>query len=516
MVSFFRRFPLVIAGVAALALSACTSVVDGSPTSGVREQLGPQGPVPPGLERFYGQRIDWEDCAPYGDDEDTRLAYAVPRILCARMTVPLDYSKPDGRTITIAILRHKATGARVGALLVNPGGPGVSGMMTVSQLGAALPDNEMVQRFDLIGFDPRGVGASEPHIRCYDARQFDADRLAPPATTVEESEKRSQQYVAACIEHSGGVEALANVGSRDVARDMDVLRSALGAEKLNYLGYSYGTRLGTYYASMFPKNIRAMILDGALDPDEDPVDAGIAQAKGFDQALQKYVEWCAAQAKCGVKNQDQMAALLRPLKDAPLAVGDRKLSFSDASIGLTSALYSELSWTRLQRAMNELAKGDGATLLEMADLYLGRQGDGEYNHSTDARNAIRCVDDPRVTDRAVVADRARRIVEGTRGTFMADDVPVLPALDVCGLWPVPVTGGEVKIFGIPVVLVVSTTGDPATPYQAGVRLAQELGGRLITFNGTQHTAFLGGHSCVDDAGIRYLVYGTVPGVELVC
>ncbi|PPK63396.1 alpha/beta hydrolase [Actinokineospora auranticolor] len=516
-----RGFPLVTPLLAAVTLSSCTVVVDGAPSAGQLEQRGPKGPVPAGLERFYGQPLNWTDCPPLAYDEDSRAAYAVTGILCTRLTVPLDYAKPDGRAITIGVLRRAATGPdRVGALVMNPGGPGVSGMNTAATLGFVVKDRELGKRFDFIGFDPRGVGLSEPRVRCRNAAETDAERSAPERKEVAQVEASNKDFVARCTERSGGTEVLANIGTRDVVRDMDVLRSALGEEKLTYVGYSYGTRIGTAYAEAFPGNVRAMVLDGAVDPLADPVDASIRQARGFDDAFKTFLGWCAAREKCQVKTEPELAKLLRPLRDAPLAVGDRKLSYSDAGIAMASALYSQLSWTRLERAINELAKGDGGTLLEMADEYLGRSEQGEYRDTMAALTAVRCVDDPRTTDRAKVEENARKVAEASKDMFMADpSEPTIPTLDTCAFWPVPNTSEphQPKVDGLPEVVVVSTTGDPATPYESGVTLAKALKARLITYVGDQHTVFLGGgNSCVDDAGSTYLIDLRAPLADIEC
>ncbi|HEY8374389.1 MAG TPA: alpha/beta fold hydrolase, partial [Pseudonocardiaceae bacterium] len=226
------------------------------------ERRGPAGAVPAGLERFYGQTLAWGSCESYATTGEDLAAFRGEGLQCARVEVPLDYADPGGRTISLGLLRRPAGDPerRIGVLLINPGGPGASGMSAAANLASAVAGNELGQRFDLVGFDPRGIGASQPQVRCLTDEERDAERLDLDVDTspegVAQTEAETQDYVAKCVERTGA-DVLANLGTRDVARDLDVLRSVLGDEKLTYLGYSYGTRLGTTYAEMFPDNVRA-------------------------------------------------------------------------------------------------------------------------------------------------------------------------------------------------------------------------------------------------------------------
>ncbi|WP_285509747.1 alpha/beta hydrolase [Actinokineospora sp. NBRC 105648] len=505
-----RLLPLI----SAFALAACTVTVPGSPVAGDVEQRGPRGPVPAGLERFYGQALTWSGCGGFAHDDESRDAFAKRDVRCALLTVPLDYANPAGRTATIGVLRKPATSDRVGALVLNPGGPGASGMSAA--VGIADREPKIAAHFDVVGFDPRGIGVSKPRIQCVTGPEMDADRAEPDEDTVAEEEAENKDFATKCAQRSG-VDLLANVGTRDVARDMDVLRSALGEEKLTYLGYSYGTLIGTVYAEAFPGNVRAMVLDGAVDPDEDPVAQAIEQVKGFDKALSDYFAGCSTR-RCTVKSKDQLKKLLVDLEKRPIPVGKRKLSYSDASTGIDAALYSDEYWEFLDKALAELAGGKGESLMLLADLYTGRDDSGEYSGIMDALVAVRCVDEPRITDRAELERRTREVVQATRGVFMADVHPPLPALDTCAFWPTPNTSvpHQPKVAGVPPLLVVSTTGDPATPYQAGVNLAKSLGARLLTYQATQHTAFLDGVSCVDSVGLAYLEKLELPPADVTC
>jgi pimeloyl-ACP methyl ester carboxylesterase len=510
--------------IGALVLLAGTSACTPQPPAAKphAERKGPVGPVPPGLERFYGQELHWGPCEPYATTSDDRAAYQDGRFECARLTVPLDYAQPQGRTITLGLLRSPASDPahRIGSLVVNPGGPGASGMSAAAGLAGVVAPTDLGKRFDMVGFDPRGIGASQPQLRCLTDREQDAKRLdndvdQSPAG-VAQTEREEQDYASKCNARSGQ-DLLAHAGTRDVVQDMDVLRSVLGDQKLNYLGYSYGTRIGSEYAERFPGNVRAMVLDGAIDPGQSTVESLVAQGAGFQQAFEAFAAWCANQEPCAVRTDPQRAVgvfqrLTRPLVDHPAdAGGGRKLSYPDATTATIQALYSKQLWEPLNTGLQELQEGRGQSLMALADSYYGRSPDGTYSTVTDAFNAIRCVDDQRVTDRGETREADRRY--RTSAPILDDGRGPNSALESCAFWPVPVTGdpNPPKVDGkLPPTLVISTTGDPATPYEAGTQLASALHGGLLTFEGNQHTVFLEGNSCVDNTGIRYLVDLTEP------
>jgi pimeloyl-ACP methyl ester carboxylesterase len=314
-----------------------------------------------------------------------------------------------------------------------------------------------------------------------------------------------------------GKEFLANVGTASVVKDLDAMRAALGDDKLTYLGYSYGTRIGSLYAETYPQNVRAMILDGAVDPNADPIEADIRQAAAFQTAFNDYAADCATQSSCPLGTDPAKAVsvyhdLVDPLVDKPAPTKDpRGLSYSDALVGTILPLYSPNLWRHLTQGLSELKKGRGDTMLTLADLYMGRDGDGHYNNSTDVRVAVNCVDEPPVTDKTKVIDEDRRAREAAPFMSYGKFTGHAP-LGTCAFWPVPPTSRphHISVDGLPPILVVSTTNDPATPYQAGVDLAKQLGGSLLTFHGTQHTVVFQGNTCVDDIAATYLVDVTVP------
>jgi pimeloyl-ACP methyl ester carboxylesterase len=518
---------LALSGCAALGGRQAADVAGSGAEAGVWQyQAGPAGRVPRGLERYYSQRLTWSGCKDFASTDRNRQSFTDPTLRCSRVEVPLNYAHPEGRTARLGVLRRPADNQqeRLGSLLVNPGGPGASGMSAVASLARAVNGTALGRRFDLVGFDPRGIGASEPKIVCRNTQEEDAERLdldldtSPAGVAQTESENRA--YAQLCAQRVGK-DLLANAGTRDVARDMDVLRSALGDAKLNYLGYSYGTRIGTSYAEQFPGNVRAMVLDGALDPNENLVESLVNQGAGFQRSFDAFIGWCLAQSHCWLgtlpKNQANQwfQQLLLPLTTVARPVGDRKLSYTDATIGTIQALYTDQLWPALNRGLTELASGDGATLLTLADLYYQRDEHG-YSGSQDAFRAVRCLDDPPVTDPAVMLEADRRYRQAA--PFLDDGHPPSAARDVCAFWPAPPTGEPAKpeVEGLPPVLVVSTTGDPATPYQAGVELARQLRGKLVSFEGNQHTVVLQGVECVDDAVSDYLIRLALPKRAILC
>jgi pimeloyl-ACP methyl ester carboxylesterase len=490
----------VVVAALVLALTGCSTSVHGRPV---------QASSPPAQVA----QAQWGPCQITGNTggDAPKLPTGTQ---CGKITVPVDYSKPDAAAATLALIRFPATGQKIGSLVVNPGGPGESGVDAAVSLLDTLPP-EVRQRFDLVGFDPRGVGSSTPELRCNSDADTDALRADPevdysPAGVahIEDTEK---QYVQRCVDKMGK-EFLANIGTANVVKDLDTLRAALGDDQLNYLGYSYGTLIGSAYAEAHPDKVRAMILDGAVDPNTDPIQANIDQSAGFQKAFDAYAADCAKSPNCPLgtdptKAVDVYHGMVDPLVGKPAVTSDpRGLGYSDAITGTLMAMYSPEMWRHLTTGLSELAQDHGDTLLAMSDAYLNRDAQGHYTNANDALTAINCVDDPPVTDRAKAIDQDRRVRQAapfmSYGPFTGD-----APLDDCAFWPVPPTSKphQVSAPGLPPVLVVSTTNDPATPYQAGVDLAKQLRGGLLTYGGTQHTVTFEGDSCVDQFAVKYLV-----------
>jgi pimeloyl-ACP methyl ester carboxylesterase len=496
----------VLATTAALLLAGCSNMVDG------RAVISAPRP---------GTPIQWGPCQASASDK-TRLPAGAE---CGMLSVPIDYSKPDGDVAQIAMIRVKATGQKIGSLVVNPGGPGESGVEAAVSMVSTLPQS-LRERFDLVGFDPRGVANSSPAAWCNSDADNDRLRADPTVDYTPEGvahiENENKQFVQRCVDKMGK-EFLANLGTANVARDLDAIRASLGDEKLTYLGYSYGTRIGALYAEDYPDKVRAMILDGAVDPNADQIEEEIRQAAAFQKAFDNYAADCATSPDCPLgtdpaKAVDVYKSLVDPLVEHPAKTRDpRGLSYNDAIVGTILPLYSPSLWRHLTQALSELREGTGDTMLAMADLYMGRDENGHYNNSTDVRVAVNCVDKPHITDRAKVVEEDRRTREVAPFLSYGEFTGLAP-LDTCAFWPVPATGDqhEIKVTGLPPILVVSTTNDPATPYQAGVDLAKQLGGTLLTFDGTQHTVVFQGNKCVDDIAARYLVDVTVPPPDTRC
>ncbi|MDT5009350.1 MAG: hypothetical protein QOH57_967 [Mycobacterium sp.] len=496
MVAMLRGIPLCL-----MALTfAVTGVIAPPVTSAV-----------PGAQPVWGSCQRW-----FGNTGD------VPTAQCTTVSVPVDYSRPAGAQAQLAVIKVPARGQRIGVLMVNPGGPGQSAVDTVAGMASAFGDNEITQHFDLVGFDPRGVGHSTPEVRCRTDAEFDAYRKEPlvdysPAG-VAHIEDLYRQFAAECVDRVGA-EFLANVGTVNVARDMDAVRQTLGEAQVNYLGFSYGTQLGTAYAQAFPQNIRAMVLDGAIDPQVDAVEKNVRQMTGFQRAFDDFAAQCTANADCPLgqdpaKAVDQYHALVNPLVANPgKTLDSRGLSYQDAITGTANSLYTPRFWEFLANGLGALAHGTEAEeLLLLADDYQGRDKSGHYTNLQDAFTAIRCVDYVTPTDQATWVEADRRVREAapfmSYGTFTG-----FAPRDVCAFWPVPPTSMPYVAVspGPNKAVVVSTTHDPATPYQAGVDLARQLQASLISFEGTQHTAVFKGNQCIDSAVVRYLVDLSPPG-----
>ncbi|WP_149361342.1 alpha/beta hydrolase [Lolliginicoccus suaedae] len=469
-----------------------------------------------GLEPFSGQSVEWGDCAGFAEDPATARQLESGGFECARVTVPVDYDDPDGATAELAVTRLATATSKIGSLLVNPGGPGASGIGTAANLASVWRGTELAERFDLVSWDPRGVAASTPSVQCLAGPEMDEyrrlDHVDMSAEGIARAEADMQGYIDACAERSG-MELLANVGTRENVEDLDMLRAVLGDDQLNYLGYSYGTYLGARYAERFPGSVRALVLDGAVDPGMDLGEAIVRQGEGFQRSFDAFVADCATRPECPLSDDRDVAikdfrALVDPLADTPAWTSDgRGLGYNDAMSGVIQALYSPQMWRLLRSGLIELGDGIGDTLLLLADIYEGRADDGTYSNSTPAFHAVNCVDTIAVTDRDEWGQYDMRyrsvapFADDGRGTGNAP-------LDICAFWPVDPTSKPSRLDipgSVPPTLVVSTTGDPATPYEAGAELAAQLGGRMLTYEGDQHTVVLGLDECIDTHVTRYLV-----------
>ncbi|CAM3867638.1 alpha/beta hydrolase [Tsukamurella ocularis] len=495
----------------------------GTATTSVR---APETGVPAALHKYYGQTIEWGSCAAMAKADDI-AEYDKTKLECGHLTVPIDYDAPSAGETKLAVARVRATGQRRGSLLMNPGGPGGSGVQQVAGKSMEAGKFEIAGSFDLVGWDPRGVGASSPAVKCFSDKQRDQNRLSvlafdnsPAGIAKQEAFNKSQADL--CAEKMGRT-FLAKVGTADTVRDLDVLRAVLGDAKLTYLGYSYGTLIGAVYAETFPERVRAMVLDGAVDPALDSITSSVQQMAGFQTVFEDWAKDCAKYPTCPVGTDPSRATeryqqLTRPLIDKTVrGEGGRQLSYNDATTATIQAMYAQQLWEPLRRGLTNLQKGDGSLLQRIADLYLNRDELGRYSPMMDANTAINCVDGPAVTEPADLARldteirKAAPFLDDGRGTGRA-------AKGTCAFWAAAPTlkPHQANAVGAPKLVVVSTTHDPATPYENGVNLAEQLGASLISYEGSQHTVSLEGNACVDGAVTAYLRDLTTPPADLRC
>jgi pimeloyl-ACP methyl ester carboxylesterase len=492
------------------ALLLCTVLTAGVTAS-------PAAATEPGPGQSTVPQVVWGSCERFVDD----LSAALLDPQCTTVPVPIDDANPAGAQAQLAVIKIPASGERIGALFVNPGGPGASAVDAVAAMGFSLAGSPINEHFDLVGFDPRGVGYSTPEVRCRTDAEFDAWRRNPmvdysPAG-VAAIEQIYRDYAKECADKLGPA-FLASVGTASAAKDMDTIRQILGDDTINYLGFSYGTELGTEYVNRFPDRVRTMVLDGAIDPAENTVDSIIQQMAGFQTAFNAYAADCAKSAGCPLgKNPAQWVnrfhALVDPLVAKPGPTSDpRGLSYQDAITGTFNALYTPEYWKFLTSGLLGLQRqNDAGDLLVLADEYDGRDSDGHYNNGQDAFNAVRCVDNQTPTDPAVWADIDKRTRELAPFQSYGQFTGYAPR-DICAFWPVPATSAPHPASPAPPgsVVVVSTTHDPATPFESGVNLAKQLDAALVTFDGTQHTAVFNGDECIDSAIVKYFVDRAVP------
>ncbi|QKV92690.1 alpha/beta fold hydrolase [Streptomyces sp. NA02950] len=472
-----------------------------------------------------GQKPNWDSCPAPSPIQGTGAAPG-SEWECATVKVPLDYGKPDGETIDLAMIRAKATDKdrRIGSLVFNFGGPGGSG---VSSLPSFADDYAKLRtRYDLVSFDPRGVGESAG-VKCLSDKEMDAadavDGTPDDEDEIKAATADSREFAAACKKKSGRV--LPHVDTVSAARDMDLMRQVLGDKKLSYFGISYGTELGGVYAHLFPQHVGRAVLDAVVDPTEDPEQGSYGQAKGFQLALDNYLKDCAKKGFACPTGGDaeagnaKIAAFLKKLDKKPLSTeSGRKLTQGGALGGIAAALYDPESWKYLTLGLQEaLHLGKGNMLLAMSDSMSGRDEKGRYSNINAANMAINCVDDKqRYTVDEVKAQLPRfRKASPVFGEFLAW------GMLGCTDWPVDGTtdGPDVSAKGSAPVLVVGNTGDPATPYAGARKMARELGpgvGIEVTYKGQGHGAYNSGNACMTKTVNSYLLDGKVPSGGTTC
>jgi pimeloyl-ACP methyl ester carboxylesterase len=446
-------------------------------------------------------------------------------MLCSTAIAPLDWSDPSAGEIELALVRSPATGEKIGSLLVNPGGPGGSGVEYIAESIDYAVGPRVKERFDVVGFDPRGIGRSSA-VRCLDAAAMDefiygivpAERGSDE--WIAEVTEGNREFGQACADETGDL--LGNVDTVSAARDLDLLRAILGDDELNYLGYSYGTFLGATYAGLYPEKAGRLVLDGAIDPAASNQEVNIAQSVGFEDALRAYLEDCLASGDCPFSGSvddaaDEVARLLASVEASPLRGSDGRMLGADALVtAIIYPLYSAETWPYLSDMFESVMFGEADTALAFADLYYGREQDGTYrDNSTEAFRAVNCLDFAYDDDPAKMrADAAE----------LAEAAPIIGPYfgygDIgCAQWPYSSTAerGPIAAEGAPPIMVVGTTGDPATPYQWAEALADQLdSGFLVSYDGEGHTAYNKSNDCIDDAVEDFLIDGTVPAADPHC
>jgi pimeloyl-ACP methyl ester carboxylesterase len=438
------------------------------------------------------------------------------------LRVPRDYDDAAAGLLNIALIRLAASepDARIGSLIVNPGGPGASGVELVREAGEGFP-GELRRRFDIIGFDPRGVNASSA-VRCIDNLDPRAalDPSPDDAAELEALVDDARAYAAACAGRNDAT--LPYLATDAVVEDLDRIRAAVGDERLTYLGFSYGTLIGALYADRYPERIRAMALDGAFDPSLDLERVRADQAVAFEGALTRFLEDCAGDPRCLFHEDGDPAAAFDALMAAidaeplptPRARDRRSVGPGLAASAVLGALYSRDAWPALAAGLALAKLGDGSLLLLIADPFRGRKENGAYSNQIDAYTANVCLDYAAPTEVADFSRWADHLAD--RAPHFAQQVAYndLP----CAFWPVPAqrTPARVRATGAPPIVVIGTTGDPATPYDWSLSLADQLGSAVhVTRTGEGHTAY-NASRCVQRAVDAYLVGLQVPRAGLEC
>jgi pimeloyl-ACP methyl ester carboxylesterase len=507
----------VVALGAALIATACGSTAPlpspsasaTSPASAARSPIAARPSETPLPTLAPPLPVRWSDCG---------LGFE-----CGFVDVPRDYADPAGPIVRLALIRLRASDPthRIGSLVVNPGGPGESAIDFVRQDATAIFPPEILARFDIVGFDPRGVGSSTP-IRCLDT----LDHFVPQDSTAASPAGLADRLdgAKAFAEQCGqrNADLLPHLSTADVARDLDQIRAAVGDERLTYLGFSYGTLIGEDYASLFPTHIRALALDGVFDPSLDEATFRENQAVAFEGALDRFLADCAAHPTCafysGGRPGSAFDALMRQIERHPVATprltNREPVGPTQAWGAVTQSLYARAAWPVLAAALAQARAGDGSLLLLLGDPLRGRNPDGSYSNLIDAYDAVTCLDWPSPRDPAAYTAMARRFTAAAPrfGRLLAfNDVE-------CAYWPVPPARvpAPVAAPGAPPMVLVGSTGDPATPFAWAQDVARQLSfAVLVTRVGEGHTGYLVSR-CVRDAIDAYLLDRSVPGVGLRC
>ncbi|MBW4041000.1 MAG: alpha/beta hydrolase [Acidobacteria bacterium] len=497
-----RAVAAVIAALCAVLLAGC-SLAPAPDTTTTPDTTG----VAAALRPFYGQAIVWHDCS--------------GGFRCATVQAPEDWAQPGGKRIHLALIMRPASGSRIGTLFTNPGGPGVSGVDFLRSAASAFYDQSLLDHYDLVAWDPRGVGASSA-VDCYGTNQLDRFLFSDPdlpqgsAVLRKDVVDAGVAFGKACLAKTGDL--LAHVGTEDTIQDLDMLRAAVGQAKLDYFGFSYGTYIGALYADRFGAHVGRMVLDGAVDPSLSSFQENLANDQAFGAALKTYLANCLRSSSCPFAGQDvtgaldRIAGLLLDLRAAPIRATDgRDVNSVVVRTAIDAALYDTAAWPSLTEAFVALLRGRGDPMQQLADSYVDRGSKGYTDNLFEAIYAVDCLDKPVATDPATLRQQGKLLdaADPLRAADNTDDL----GDQVCGNWPVPVQGSAHRVTakGAPPIVVLGTTGDPATPYAWARSLAGQLpGGVLLTLRGQGHTAYRDKVACINDRVDGFFVSGTLP------
>ena len=492
-------------GVVALVVASCSS--GASESSSTDSVPATTDSVP---TEFVPSSFTWSEC---DNAEPDSL------VTCSTLEVPYDYADPSVGSFSLFVKKRSVEDPtkRIGSLLVNPGGPGFGGSSLADDAYYYF-SSDLLERFDIIAWDPRGTGETTPAVDCVDSydEYFGLDSPPDDDAEIQALIDASQKFNDECLANSG--EILPYISTAASARDMNSIRLALGEEKITYLGFSYGSELGATWTTLFPDTVRAAVLDGAVDPDADSTDEGKSQAKGFEQQLSTFLAQCSSRVACKFHNKGNAEAafdkLIADIDANPLVVSSDRTPVTQgvAYTAIAQAMYSDFYWPQLEAALKSAQLGDGSGLLSLYDQYFQRQDDGTYGNELEAFLSISCLDDPGATS----VDEVNSKVD--------EFVAVAPRLGAnfaygysCALWPIPQAPRvEITGRGAGPIVVVGTTGDAATPLESTRKMAKKLEqGILIVVSANQHTGY-GANSCVTKAVDEYLINLVVPANELTC
>ena len=488
---------------------------------------------------YYGQRLIWQDCG--------------NGFRCTTAKAPLDWRHPAAPpTVRLALTLRPASGTKLGTLFMNPGGPGVAAVAFLKGNATDFFDRALLDSYDLVAWDPRGVGESSA-VDCYgtaalDRFLFDDPDLPEGSTALRDRVVgQAKAFGAACERRTGAL--LAHVGTADTVRDLDMLRAATGNRKLDYFGFSYGTSIGAAYADRFPTRVGRMVLDGAVDPSITAFQQNLANTRAFGDALKTYLADCVRASGCPFRGRTvdeaitEIGSLLIALRRSPIRAADgRPVNSAVLRTAIDAALYNQGSWTYLTRAFTEILRGDPATTQLLADSYVDRNASGYTDNEFEAIYAVNCLDHQVISDPAVLRQWFRfapdsdgeysievdpRTVSPERVAVLRRQGAAMAAADplrvadntedlgnaVCANWPIPVRSALARVTatGSPPILVLGTTGDPATPYAWAQSLAGQLPkGVLLTLRGQGHTAYRDRVPCINERVDAFYTSGTVP------